>query len=891
MVYPSSSYESPFYKCLLSLLVFSCDILIDVKTVQQKNNIEVYEIKDDSSNGLYLAQVGPQAPGNSTTSTEVQYPNNSIVEESSGGIFSFISVGLILSLIFLLMLGGAIGVGIYYYMNTLKRKDREDKTKDGVLFEIKVPRENEIEIGVAEQMFANLYGIGGAESGRISKHLTVNNSISFEIVGLPGQIRFFVYSPKKLADLVEKQILGSYQDAEVSIVDEHNIFHDESSVAFAQLELTDEQYYPIKVAEDFTGDPLANILSTISKMGDNEGVLIQLTLSPAGSGWQKAGRKYVGKVEGNNADPEKKRMNVSQDQLQAISKKTGKIGFETAIRVVGAAPNPEIAKMHVTNVIGAFDQFSNPGVNNLKKTKIKTNDESEFMKNVLYRRMPLKINTVLNVEELAAIYHYPNKEINTPNINWLLSKEVPSAEWVNSDIESRDTIWIGNNIFRGKVSNICFEREDRMRHAYVIGQTGSGKSWMLLRMIMQDIYNGDGVCVMDPHGSLAEMVLERIPPERAEDVIYFNVADYERPFGLNLMDFQSEEDKHRVVNGFIGLLKKMYDPNDQGIVGPILERAVRNAMLTAMSDPASTMVEVVRILTDEKWVKEKWIPLIKDDLVKRYWTDQIAKTTEQQKSETLGYIVSKFDRFVTNMSIRNIIGQSESSFNFREVMDDGKILIINLSKGLIGEENSQFLGLLVVPKLISAALSREDTQEEDRRDFFFYVDEFQNFASDEFASILSEARKYRLSLTMANQYIAQMPDNVRDAVFGNVGSLMVGRVGPEDAEYLEKQFEPTLSSTDILNQPNIHYYIKMLTDGKYSTPFSLDPKYGSHYPESGFDLPVDKGVADLIKKLSRLKYGRDVNIVTEEISQRAELAVKPDDQADNKSSPPPLSLK
>lgn len=851
----------------------------------------------DSSNREYilLAQnVGPQKPGSNqteTTGSEVVYPDDAINGENVQGEGT--SLVFIITLVLLFVVMAAAGaIGAYFYANFLKGKDRESKTKNGVLFEIKVPRGNETEIGVAEQMFANLYGIGGVGDG-IKKYLTVGNAISFEMVGLPGEIRFFVHAPRKLADLVEKQILGSYQDAEVTVVPEHNIFHDESKVAFTQLDLSEERYFPIKVAEDFKGDPLANILSTLSKMHEKEGALVQILISPAGSDWQKAGRKYVHRVETNNSDPEKKKMDVSQEQMQAISKKISKIGFNTVVRVVAAAPNEEIAKSNRDNIVGAFEQFSNPGINILKKSKIKPADEREFMHDVIYRRIPFKTKSVLNVEELAGLYHFPNKNITTPNINWLLSKELPAANWIDSDVESADTIWIGNNTFRGKAKKIGFKRDDRRRHLYTIGQTGSGKSWALLRMIMQDIYHGDGVCVIDPHGALAEMVIERIPHERAEDVIYVNASDEQRPFGFNMLDFQTEQDKHRVVNGFIGLLKKMYDPNNQGIVGPILERAVRNAMLTAMSEKGSTLVEVVRILTDEKWVNEKWLPIIKDDMVRRYWTDQIAKTTEQQKSETLGYIVSKFDRFVTNLQMRNIIGQSESSFNIRDVMDNQKILVVNLSKGLMGEENAQFLGLLLIPKILSAALSREDMPEKDRKDFFLYVDEFQNFATDEFASILSEARKYRLNLTMANQYIGQMQENVRDAVFGNVGTLMVGRVGAEDADFLAKQFEPHLTATDLINQPNMHYYVKMLVDGNYPSPFSLDPKYGPKFPESGFDIPVNEEVAQLVVRLSRLKYGRDVEIVTDEINRRADLATG-GKEATKPTQPPafdPLSFK
>lgn len=839
---------------------------------------------------IYSQSLGPVQPGSTIVPGEViNYPQDSYnvnppTGNSGGSVF-----GLIVFVIFFLLVIGAITGVVLYYMNILKKKDRDEKSKNGVLFEVRVPRGNEIEIGVAEKIFSNLYGIGGMGKG-IEKYITVNNSISFELVGLPGEIRFYIHAPKKLAGLVEQQILGSYQEAEVIVVPEHNIFDEKGKVAYASLAQTDEEYYPLKVAEDFKGDPLANILSTLSKMEEGEGALIQLVISPAGGKWQKNGRKFIQRVDENNSNPEKKRISVSQEQIQAVSKKISKVAFRTAIRVITTAENAEIANMHLNNVLAAFDQFNNPGINEMKKEKLNKLKVREFMHDVLYRRMPLKGGSVLNVEELASIYHMPNKEITTPNINWLLSKELPAANWVNSETESKDTIWLGNNDYRGKKKAICFSRDDRRRHAYILGQTGSGKSWLQVRMMIQDIYNGDGLCFLDPHGSTAEMLLERIPPERAEDVIYFNASDFERPIGFNLMEFQNEQDKHRVVNGFIGLLKKMFDPNNQGIVGPILERAVRNAMLTVMSVEGSTLLEVLRVITDDNWVKEKWLPLIKDDLVKRYWTDQIAKTSDFHKSETLGYISSKFDRFVTNLAVRNIISQSKSGFNLREVMDNKKILIVNLSKGLIGEENAQFLGTLFIPKIVSAALSREDVPEDQRQDFFFYVDEFQNFATEEFASILSEARKYRLNLTVANQYIGQLTDEIKNAVFGNVGTLLIARAGPDDSKYLESQFEPHLNHNDLMNQGNMHYYVKLISGGKYPPPFSLDPTYGPAYPDSGFDIPKNKEVADLVKKLSRLKYGRDVKIVEEEIAQRSELSVPEGAQA-NAGGAPALTLK
>jgi hypothetical protein len=499
------------------------------------------------------------------------------------------------------------------------------------------------------------------------------------------------------------------------------------------------------------------------------------------------------------------------------------------------------------------------------------------MRSFIYRHPAMKPVLVLNVEELAAVYHFPNKEVKTPHIHWLLSREAPADAMVPSE-----GIWLGRAKFRGQTKDIYLkDGEDRMRHVYVVGQTGSGKSWLLQNMALQDAYKGHGFAVIDPHGSMAEYVLDRIPHERAEDVIYFNPSDYDRPLGFNVMDFYDEQDKHRVVNGFLGLLTKMYDPNNQGITGPRFEQAVRNAMLTAMSKPGSGLIEVWRILTDYDWVKSEWLPIIKDDLVRRYWTDQIAKTSDFHKSEILGYIVSKFDRFVTNIAMRNIIGQSESSFNVRKIMDEGKILIVNLSKGMIGEENAQFLGLLLVPKILSAALSREDMPEEQRKPFYLYVDEFQNFATPDFAQILSEARKYQLSLNVGNQYIGQMAEEVREAVFGNVGTLVAMRVGPDDAKYLASQYEPVFTENDLVNQPNIHACIKLLVEGKYPPPFSMDTRYESDR------YPKNERVSDLIKKLSRLRYGRDRELVEAEIMKRAKLAADSAAKSEVKLPPAP----
>ncbi|OGG07910.1 hypothetical protein A3D05_02580 [Candidatus Gottesmanbacteria bacterium RIFCSPHIGHO2_02_FULL_40_24] len=427
-------------------------------------------------------------------------------------------------------------------------------------------------------------------------------------------------------------------------------------------------------------------------------------------------------------------------------------------------------------------------------------------------------------------------------------------------------LYLGKSTYRGISRPIYMQLDDRRRHAYIIGKTGVGKSVLLKEMILQDIKSGQGVAAIDPHGDLIEGILPLIPPERAEDVIYFDPSDGERPMGLNMLEAYTEEQKHFIVTSIIGLMYKLYDPQKTGIIGPRFEHAIRNAMLTVMVQPGASFVEVVRVLTDSTFVQEL-LPKVTDPIVRRYWTDQIAQTSDFHKSEVLDYIVSKFGRFVTNKLMRNIIGQSKSAFDFRKVMDEGKILLVNLAKGKLGEENSSFLGLILVPKILVAAMSRVDTQEDQRRDFYLYVDEFQNFATPDFAQILSEARKFRLNLCVANQFIGQMEEEVKNAVFGNVGTIISFRVGVTDANYLQHWYTPTFSENDLINVDVYNAYINTIIDNKPAPPFSVDMRKDL----SQLKKMENKEVAKAIVQLSRLKYGRPRELVETEISQRARL--------------------
>jgi len=746
---------------------------------------------------------------------------------------------------------------VFFIMKFLKHRKREEISLDTVLLQIALPKDNEIKIDAAEQMFASLAAL---QKDGLNALFNQQPHISFEIVGKKEDIRFYIAVPRSFQDQVEKQIFGAYPGAEVKEVDEYNIFSQEGKVAFNTLKLSNGNYYPIKVYKDLATDPLSSITSALAKMGEGEGCAIQIIISPAAGGWNKAGRSYISKTKKNESDPEKAVYNIDPKTYDAIENKCSKPGFETTIRAVVSSTDMGRAKMHLANILGAFSQFASD-LNKFTTPKFIMLKHS-FMIDFIYRYQPILTGKfILSSEELATIFHFPNKSVETPHIKWLQSRRLPAP----ASIPTQGT-YLGRNVYRGITRDVYISEKDRQRHMYIIGKTGTGKSVMLTDLILQDIRAGHGVCFIDPHDT-AEKLLGMIPPERAEDVIYFNPGDTERPMGLNIMEAETEEQMHLITSAIINLMYKLFDPHKTGIIGPRFEHAVRNAMLTVMqAQPGSTFVEVVRILTDPKFVQEL-LPKVKDPMVRRYWTDQIAQTSDFHKSEVLDYISSKFGRFVTDKMMRNMIGQSESSFNFRKVMDERKILLINLAKGRIGEENSNFLGLILVPKILIAAMSRTDVPEDQRPDFYLYVDEFQNFATPDFAQILSEARKYHLNLTVANQFIGQIEDDVKNAIFGNVGSLLSFRVGVTDANYLAHEYEEKFAESDFLNIERYNVFMKTIVDNEPVPPFTLNLEKNM----AVYNKLINPKLAEMIVQLSRLKYGKDKDLVEAEIAQRAKL--------------------
>jgi hypothetical protein len=770
----------------------------------------------------------------------------------------WITSGLVLvALMIVLFLIKYISTEFFFHV---KEASIEKKSLSSVTFEVRIPQSSEVDAVAADQMFSGFLGIAEKFSW-FDRKTKANSFISFEIVGLPESIRFYVVASKNLANTVEKVINGAYPNAEISPTDEYNIFPDGTEVAFTSLKLSNDAYKPIRTYEEFNTDTISSILTTMSKLNLGESAAYQVVLTGAGSEWRTKGKSYVRSIRDKMMDPEKKsKPKVDDDVLAAIEKKCEKGGFYVDVRLVAVSKDAESANSMIDTIYRTFSQFTKEGSNNFSKNSLSSKEKARFVKDFIYRTP--RHTMILNTAEMASIFHFPNKKNETPHINWLLSKRAPAT----GGVPSMGDLWLGTNTFRDIYKPIYINRDDRRRHMYVIGKTGAGKSYFIQQMALQDMMNGEGLAFLDPHGDSAEWLLERIPPNRIEDVIYWNPGDVDRPIGFNIIEYYDEQDKHRVVNSFLGLMQKMYDPHNQGITGPRFERAVRNSMLTVMEEKGTTLVEVLRILSDPKYAAKK-IPFIKDDIVKRYWTDEIANTQEFHKSEVLGYIVSKFDRFITNKLTRNIFGQSNSGFDMRKIMDDKKILIVNLSKGIIGEENAQFLGLLLVPRILSAAMSRADIAEKDRKDFYLYVDEFQNFSTEDFAQILSEARKYKLNLIVANQYIAQIDEKIRDAVFGNVGTVVSMKVGSTDAQFLETIFTPTFNATDLVNLENTNAYLKLINKGESPPAFSVSTNY-KHAP---FPIPKEGNpkIAEIVKNLSRFRYGRDKDMVENEINRRS----------------------
>lgn len=730
---------------------------------------------------------------------------------------------------------------------------------------VKVAGYDETNFKACDQLFAGLYGI---KKPFYATLFGLENRISFEIVGKKEGIFFYVTCPEKISSFVEKQIYGTYKVAEIEFMPVPHLFDRGTHSLIYELK-QDMGPYTMINSFDEKQDPLKTIVSTLTKLDINEVVIYQMVISPAPKSWIGTVRGIITNAaakEGGGLDPSYK---------ESIEKKISKQGFYAAIRLVSISDDYNRAQINLENTLSAFGQFNNPKTNSLSKRFL------IFKKSAIWRFLLRELDildihipffdikiflncSLFNTEELSNLYHFANKELDATGIKRMAFKTTSAPGNIPNE-----GIVLGKNRFRDVETVIRFKDDDRMRHMYIIGGSGTGKSVFLFSQVLQDIYRGKGVCVIDPHGPDVMALLEKIPPHREKDVIYFNGADFDRPVGINLLEILSQKAENReiqkniIINSFIEMLRKMYDPNNQGILGPFFNKHVTNVMLTAMTDPKATLVDVVQLLQDDK-AAEKYLPNIEDPQVIDYWKIERANMTEQTRAEAIGYLTSKFTRFTQDKFLRNIVAQSESAINIPKIMDEQKILLVNLAKGELKEENAQFLGLLLVPKILDAAMARSEKIKagEPFSEFFLYVDEFQNFATEKFSSILSEARKFKLGLTVANQFFGQLTDEIRKSVLANAGTLVFFRVGPEDAKVCKEAMD-SFEEKDFQYISKGNAYVKLLIDGAPSKPFSLNVDLKLVNP-----FESHKEVAQRIIEHSRNTYGKDAKEIEEYINKK-----------------------
>jgi len=770
------------------------------------------------------------------------------------------------------------------------------KALNMTLFEITLPPpEDEADkskgfkefIGAMEQFYAGMQSIGEGRYNEKENYFTLEVALSNQ----SDEVVVYAAIPNKHLSLFEKQILAFYHNAKIrEVTDDYNVFNIDGGSVGAYASFAERAVMPIKTYDNIEHDPMNPVLNVFSKLKKiGEGAAIQLVIAPAGDkfinefhmilddvkdgisvkhaadNFYKFNKAFlkVGKelIFGEKKEEEKKekymkgRRAVDEGAAEKIGNKIKSTIMKANIRVVASGENKERAEAILKEIESSFNQFSEAASNSFVFERVGGGELKKLFHDFSYRTFSSDKILPMNLKELASVFHFPVGIGSQPQLKEAKAGIAPAP------IEmGQDGIILGVNSYRGRDTEIHLAREDRMRHFYVIGQTGTGKTNIMLNMITQDIRNGDGCCYIDPHGTDIQTILSRIPKERIDDVIYFDPAYTARPMGLNMLEYDPKypEQKTFVVNEMMGIFNKLFDMKIGG--GAMFEQYFRNSAFLVMEDPesGSTLLEITRVLADKEF-RDLKLARCKNPIIKQFWISAEQTTGDQSLANFVPYISSKFDNFISNDIMRPVVLQQNSVFNFRKIMDEKKILLVNLSKGRLGDINANLIGLVLVGKIQMAALSRVDMFGKPMNDFYLYIDEFQNVTTDSIASILSEARKYRLSLNIAHQYITQLEENIKNAVFGNVGSMAVFRVGTEDATFLEPKFKPQFTAQDITKLDNRNAYISMLVNGQPTKPFNLRT------------LNAEKGnpaIVDSLKELSYVKYGRDRAEVEAEIMAR-----------------------
>ena len=803
----------------------------------------------------------------------------------------------------------------------LKEKDPLWQSLNMTLFEILVPEVDPSEKGSQqqrplkellssmEQFYAGMCTINDKDS---------ENVFAFEIAVADHSEEFVFYCavPEKKRNLFEKQILSVFPDAKVTErKDDYNVFAENGVSVAAYAKQKKNHIFPLKTYDQFDHDPINTLLNSFSKIDNHgEGAAIQVIFKPVGDFYNKKYNKALEKVQKGDklsdaidiayttgqkvlkgigkgletgvkgvfetigsmasgsddkdkgAEADKKKRQESGDKnmrpeneiaSKEIQNKISSPVLASNIRIVASSATEDSALEILTDLEAAFNQFEDTNGNTLEFVRAKKSALQKELDAFTYRSFDDDQNCPLSLKELTTIMHMPVAgKLSTSQVKLTKSGTSPAP----IGLPQEGTL-LGINSDRGRDSKIYTTDEDRLRHFYVIGQTGTGKTTLLKDMILQDMQRGAGVCFIDPHGSDVQDILSLVPPERFGDVIYFDPAYTARPMALNMLEYDVRfpEQKTFVVNEMLSIFNKLFDMKVAG--GPMFEQYFRNAVLLTIDDPTTgnTLVDVSRVLSNKAF-REMKLSRCSNPLVIQFWREVADKAGgEASLANIVPYIVSKFDNFLANDIMRPVIAQEKSTFNFRDIMDNKKILLVNLSKGRLGDINANLIGLILVGKILMSALSRVDSIGKDLPPFYLYIDEFQNVTTDSIATILSEARKYKLSMTIAHQFIKQLDEKIRDAVFGNVGSIAVYRVGVDDAEFLAKQFEPVFTQKDILNIDNYNCYMKMLAQGKPVKPFNIRVP---NIPKG------DPDVAGKLKELSYLTYGKERSIIESEINAK-----------------------
>jgi hypothetical protein len=764
------------------------------------------------------------------------------------------------------------------------------------LFEVKLLKRTEGEerkftdlIKGMEQLYAGMLSMDDDKGD--SYFFGEKSSFTFEIAqsNKEEEIVFYCAVPRQRERLFEKHLLGIFPDARLKErKDDYNIFTEGGATLASYGKYKEEFVFPIKTYDEFEQDPLQIVLNAFSKIKkEGEGAAIQFVLSPAGDRHNNECKRVILKLEDGvnlkeatqsigmeiakefggtlkdmvfGVKPQKNeedQKEVDTESIEKIKKKMSSHIFDANIRLVASAATRADADMILSELESVFNQFSEPNSNSIIFKRVTGQSLNDVIRDFTFRYYYKGLEFPINSEELTTLFHFPVTSHSISDLREVRSKQAPAPTEAGGE-----GVLVGINEYQGEEREVRLKKKDRLRHLYVIGQTGTGKTVLLKNMIAQDMKNGDGACFIDPHGSDIEDILANVPKERYKDVVYFDPANTDRPMGLNMLEYDhnNPEQKTFVVNELFSIFQKLYGGSPESM-GPIFEQYFRNATMLVVEDPASgsTLLEVSRVMSDEKFRNLK-LSRCKNPIVVQFWREIATKAGgDAALANIVPYITSKFDVFMANDIMRPIIAQEKSAFNFREIMDNKKILLINLSKGRLGGINSSLIGLIIVGKILMAALSRVDMPEEERNDFYLYIDEFQNVTTDSISTILSEARKYKLSLNVVHQYIAQLEENIKDAVFGNVGSMVSFRVSSDDAEYLESQFAPNFDASDIMNIDNFNTYAKIIVNGRTVDAFNMRSI-----------APVEErpDLVEHLKELSYRKYGGNRAAIEADIARR-----------------------